>query len=71
MGHRKSREGQILRHVAVKGGVTIPDMVAVMYKGVGAHLHPAAARSVLAHLLDLEARGLARHHGERWEGLAA
>ena len=36
-------------------------MVPEMYKGTDVRLHPAAARSVLAHLLDLEQRGLAQH----------
>ncbi len=62
MGHRKSREGQILRQLdAATEGRRISAMVLEMYKGVDARLHPAAARSVLAHLLDLEARGLAVH----------
>lgn len=63
MGHRKHREGQILRHLE-KGeadGRRITDMVPEMYKGTDKRLHPAAARSVLAHLLDLEQRGLAQH----------
>jgi glyoxylase-like metal-dependent hydrolase (beta-lactamase superfamily II) len=62
MGHRKSREGQILRQLdAAPEGRRISAMVLEMYKGVDARLHPAAARSVLAHLLDLEARGMAVH----------
>lgn len=70
MGHRKAREGQIVRHIAEPGGARISDMVAIMYKGVDARLHPAAARSVLAHLFDLRHRGLARECGEYWEGVA-
>lgn len=71
MGHRKNREGQILRHVGALGGASIAEMVAAMYKGVDTRLHPAAARSVLAHLIDLEARGLARNRSDRWEGVTA
>ncbi len=60
MGHRRHREGQILRAISLgPDGVTIPDMVNDMYKGVDPRLHPAAGRSVLAHLLDLQQRGLA------------
>lgn len=70
MGHRKHREGQILRHLQTSGRVLIPDMVREMYKGVDPRLHPAAGRSVLAHLIDLEARGLAREHDGHWEGAA-
>jgi glyoxylase-like metal-dependent hydrolase (beta-lactamase superfamily II) len=57
MGHRKQREGQILR--LVESGVDkIPDMVPHMYKGVDQRLWPAAGRSVLAHLIDLRDRGV-------------
>ncbi|MDX3899622.1 MAG: MBL fold metallo-hydrolase [Sphingobium sp.] len=67
MGHRKQREGQILRHIAEPGGVTIPQMVEQMYKGVDTRLHAAAGRSVLAHLVDLDQRGLAAATGDgRW-----
>ncbi len=71
MGHRKQREGQILRFLERNGDSVIPDMVAEMYKGVDPRLHPAAGRSVLAHLIDLQARGLAREHDGRWEAIAA
>jgi glyoxylase-like metal-dependent hydrolase (beta-lactamase superfamily II) len=63
MGHRKQREGQIIRFLERNGEGAIPDMVAEMYKGVDPRLHPAAGRSVLAHLIDLDARGLARPAG--------
>ena len=71
MGHRKHREGQILRHISAgPRGAAISAMVADMYKGVDRKLHPAAARSVLAHLLDLEQRGLATHMGgDIWKGI--
>ncbi len=59
MGHRKQREGQILRFMERNGESAIPDMVAEMYKGVDPRLYGAAGRSVLAHLIDLDGRGLA------------
>ena len=59
MGHRKQREGQILRFLERHGESAIPDMVAEMYKGIDPRLFPAAGRSVLAHLIDLDGRGLA------------
>ena len=58
MGHRKQREGQILRLLA-RGEATIEAMVPQMYGGIDQRLWPAAGRSVLAHLLDLRQRGLA------------
>ncbi len=71
MGHRKHREGQIVRHLREPGGAAIPDMVKEMYKGVDPRLHPAAGRSVLAHLLDLKARGVVREQNGLWETVAA
>lgn len=59
MGHRKQREGQIMRFLARNGDSAIPDMVAEMYKGVDPRLYSAAGRSVLAHLIDLDQRGMA------------
>ncbi len=70
MGHRKQREGQIMRFLERNGDSLIPDMVAEMYKGVDPRLHPAAGRSVLAHLIDLHQRGLvANRQDNRWGAL--
>jgi glyoxylase-like metal-dependent hydrolase (beta-lactamase superfamily II) len=64
MGHRKQREGQILRLID-RGTQEIDAMVAAMYPDV--RLHRAAERSVLAHLLDLRARGLVSgEEGAAW-----
>lgn len=66
MGHRRQRERQILN--LVEGGTgLIADMVPVMYKGVDRNLHPAAARSVLAHLIDLENRSMVARQGDEWK----
>lgn len=59
MGHRKQREGQIVRFLERNGPSFIPDMVAEMYKGIDSRLYGAAGRSVLAHLIDLDGRGVA------------
>lgn len=67
LGHRKMREGQILRLLEREGALVIPAMVAAMYVGLGEHLHGAAGRSVLAHLIDMERRGLVMQEGtEIW-----
>jgi glyoxylase-like metal-dependent hydrolase (beta-lactamase superfamily II) len=65
IGHRKQREGQILRLLG-EGPAEIPDMVARMYVGVDPILHGAAGRSVLAHLYELRDRGRVRDEGTRW-----
>ncbi len=68
MGHRKQREGQILRLVE-KGVSAIPEMVPHMYKGVDQRLWPAAGRSVLAHLIDLRDRGVVKERDDRWRAV--
>jgi glyoxylase-like metal-dependent hydrolase (beta-lactamase superfamily II) len=62
--HRLEREAQIL--ACLRDGVnTIPLMVARMYVDVDKRLHPAAARSVLAHLIQLEQEGrVHQEHGK-------
>jgi len=66
MGHRKQREGQILRLLRERAR-PIPAMVERMYVGLDPRLFPAAERSVLAHLIDLEQRALVAQEGERWK----
>jgi len=63
--HRKMREKQILKRIG-EGVAEIPAMVATMYREIDPRLHPAAGRSVLAHLIDLEQRGLVRREGAAW-----
>ncbi|MEA3066123.1 MAG: hypothetical protein QOJ27_2584 [Sphingomonadales bacterium] len=65
IGHRKMRERQILAHLECGEG-RIPAMVADMYADIDPRLFPAAGRSVLAHLVDLERRNRVRADGERW-----
>lgn len=69
MGHRKQREGQILRLIENGTGM-IEDMVPHMYKGVDQRLWPAAGRSVLAHLIDLRDRGRVAAQGPVWSIVA-
>jgi len=64
LGHRRMREGQILRIIERQGAALIPDFVTSMYVGLDPRLHGAAGRSVLAHLIDLERRGLVRNQAE-------
>ncbi|MEG3166071.1 MBL fold metallo-hydrolase [Sphingomonas sp. PB2P19] len=66
LGHRKQREGQILRGLRA-APQAIPDMVARMYVGLDVRLLPAAERSVLAHLIDLQNRGLVQGEGTLWK----
>ncbi len=55
--HRRAREAAIL--VQMKAGQTSsPDIVSVLYAEVDKRLHPAAAMSVLGHMIDLVRRGV-------------
>lgn len=67
--HRRQREGQILAELE-DAEKSIPAMVSSIYRDVNPGLHPAAGRSVLAHLIDLEARGLVARRGEYWSAAA-
>ncbi|MES2001337.1 MAG: MBL fold metallo-hydrolase [Pseudomonadota bacterium] len=68
VGHRKSREQQILKLVEEQPR-NIPDIVSLAYPGLDPRLVVAAGGSVLAHLLDLEARGLVEREEEKWRRL--
>ncbi|MEH3099368.1 MBL fold metallo-hydrolase [Sphingomonas adhaesiva] len=69
LGHRRQREGQILRLLA-KAPRAIPAMVEKMYVGLDPRLCGAAERSVLAHLIDLERRGMVAAAGDAWRVIA-
>jgi glyoxylase-like metal-dependent hydrolase (beta-lactamase superfamily II) len=56
--HRRGREVSILRRLE-KGAADIPTLVRAIYIGLDSRLVGAASLSVLAHLEDLVARGLA------------
>ncbi|MGQ3015868.1 MBL fold metallo-hydrolase [Phenylobacterium sp.] len=54
--HRRAREAQVLAAVG-EGYERIVEMVPKLYADVDSRLHPAAARSVLGHMIDLVRRG--------------
>ncbi|WP_343343236.1 MBL fold metallo-hydrolase [Sphingomicrobium sp. XHP0239] len=56
LGHRKSREKQIMDRVAA-GDEDIPTIVANCYPGLDERLVPAAGGSVHAHLIELRRQG--------------
>ena len=65
VGHRMQREKQILKLVSERPR-SIPDIVANAYPGLDPRLVVAAGGSVLAHLRDLERRGLVEQRQEAW-----
>jgi glyoxylase-like metal-dependent hydrolase (beta-lactamase superfamily II) len=64
-GHRKQREGQIIR-LLERGVGAISDMVQSMYVGIDPRLHAAAGLSVLAHLIDLKNRAIVTEREAFW-----
>ena len=69
IAHRRMREKQIVKRLE-EGEGRIEAMVETMYRDVDPRLHGAAGRSVLAHLEDLERRGLVRSEGGTWTSRA-
>ncbi|MBO6784603.1 MAG: MBL fold metallo-hydrolase [Alphaproteobacteria bacterium] len=67
IAHRHEREDQILAELA-NGPATIEEMVPRMYADVDPKLYPAAARSVLAHLIHMVETGRVKVDGETGEG---
>ena len=61
--HRLERERQIIAQLGA-GHATIAEMVPVMYAAVDPRLHPAASRSVLAHLIHMTRSGVVATEGE-------
>jgi glyoxylase-like metal-dependent hydrolase (beta-lactamase superfamily II) len=62
LDHRLAREAQIVACLR-DGATTIPEIVARLYADVDKRLHPAASRSVLAHLIQMTNEGRVRAEG--------
>lgn len=61
--HRLQREERIAAHLRA-GPARVPEMVQALYAEIDPRLHPAAARTVAAHLIRLEKLGRAAREGE-------
>lgn len=65
--HRKEREAMVHAALRSAGRATAQELVPPVYgPALDARLLPAAARSLLAHLIKLEAEGAAAREGEHW-----
>jgi len=62
VAHRRAREDAILARLKA-GDQLIPEIVKVIYKDVDSRLYPAAARSVLAHMIYLVEAGQVKADG--------
>jgi glyoxylase-like metal-dependent hydrolase (beta-lactamase superfamily II) len=67
IAHRLKREAKVAAALAAAAGAaTLAELVGTVYDDTPAALHPVAQRSLLAHLLKLQAEGRACREGERW-----
>ena len=66
IAHREMRESQIA-DVLSSGPQPIMDIVKTLYTHVDPRLHPAAAMSVLSHLIHLREQGLATETDSLWQ----
>jgi len=66
IAHRLEREARVLVALRANPGLTTMQLVPHVYKDVDKKLHVWAERSLLAHLLKLEADGAAMQGGDRW-----
>lgn len=64
--HRLRRESKVLRALPSQHPADLPTLVRSVYDDVPPQLHPLAERSLLAHLLKLEAEGRARRIADGW-----
>jgi glyoxylase-like metal-dependent hydrolase (beta-lactamase superfamily II) len=68
VAHRLEREAMVLDALRAARRATAQALVPAVYgPALDARLVPAAARSLLAHLIKLEAEGAAARDGEAWE----
>jgi glyoxylase-like metal-dependent hydrolase (beta-lactamase superfamily II) len=67
--HRLEREAKVLAAVEAYPDLTVRELVPQVYKDVDAKLYGWAERSLLAHILKLEADGLAQQDDGRWRRL--
>lgn len=66
LAHRELREQQVLAALEARQPATPTSLVPVIYPALSLVLRPIAARSVLAHLLQLEAAGRVVRAGRKW-----
>ncbi len=69
VAHRLMREGKVVAALVTAGRATPAELVPVAYADTPRPLWILAERSLIAHLVKLEADGRARHRGEAWEAI--
>jgi glyoxylase-like metal-dependent hydrolase (beta-lactamase superfamily II)/8-oxo-dGTP pyrophosphatase MutT (NUDIX family) len=66
VAHRLRREAKVVEALSASATKTLEDLLPKVYADVLPALHPVARRSLLAHLLKLEAEGRALADGDGW-----
>jgi glyoxylase-like metal-dependent hydrolase (beta-lactamase superfamily II) len=66
--HREQREAAIFAALE-EAPAKVPALVEAIYAGLAPHLHKAAQRNVVAHLLKLQGEGRVVPDGDRWTRL--
>jgi glyoxylase-like metal-dependent hydrolase (beta-lactamase superfamily II) len=66
IAHRLAREGKVASALRALQRATLDDLLPPVYADVPSAIHPVARRSLLAHLLKLQADGAADCDGEVW-----
>jgi glyoxylase-like metal-dependent hydrolase (beta-lactamase superfamily II) len=69
--HRLQREAKVAAALRDEPGLTSMELVQHVYQDVDKKLYGWAERSLLAHLLKLEADGVAARKSKRWKSLVA
>jgi hypothetical protein len=69
ISHRLEREAKVLAAVDANPDLTTRELVPHVYQDVSEKLYPLAERSLLAHILKLEADGVVQQDNERWRRL--
>jgi glyoxylase-like metal-dependent hydrolase (beta-lactamase superfamily II) len=69
LAHRAQREQKIVAALHKAESADVETLVTIAYDDVPAKVHAVAGRSLLAHLLKLEAEGRAAQSGGRWRML--
>jgi glyoxylase-like metal-dependent hydrolase (beta-lactamase superfamily II)/8-oxo-dGTP pyrophosphatase MutT (NUDIX family) len=64
--HRLAREAKVLQALRSQSPAPLDALLSEVYSDVPGGLHPVARRSLLAHLLKLQADGAARNDGALW-----
>jgi glyoxylase-like metal-dependent hydrolase (beta-lactamase superfamily II)/8-oxo-dGTP pyrophosphatase MutT (NUDIX family) len=70
IAHRRAREAKVAAALGAEPR-SLAELVERAYQDTSPDLWKYAERSLLAHLLKLEAEGRARHEGERWTSTGA